>query len=100
MTARNDANPPLLKMYIELDRADDPCLYDDLARCKKGPKRVARFRLLAHDGAISQWQFENGVGIPGGTTAVSSAVKDEPAVASGIEMALASDVFGDPISEG
>jgi hypothetical protein len=86
-------------MYIELDRADDPCLYDDLARCKKGPKRVARFRLLAHDGAVSQRQFENGAGIPGGMT-LSSAVNDEPGVASGIEMALASDVFGDPITEG
>jgi hypothetical protein len=99
MIGKNDSGHPLLKMYIELDRADDPCLYDDLVRCKKGPRRVARFRLLAHDGAVSQLQRENGIGIPKGA-AVFPIVRDEPSGMSGIEMELASDVFADPITEG
>jgi hypothetical protein len=37
-------------LFLELDRDDDPQLYDDLMRFRKGPKRVSRLRLLAHDG--------------------------------------------------
>jgi hypothetical protein len=43
-----------IRLFLELDRNDDPRLYDDLLRFKKGPKRVSRVRLLAHDGLLAQ----------------------------------------------
>jgi len=45
------AAPPI-RLLLELDRADDPKLYDELSRFRKGAKRVARLRLLAHDGLV------------------------------------------------
>jgi hypothetical protein len=41
---------PPIRLFLELDRNDDPHLYDDLLRFRKGTKRVSRLRLLAHDG--------------------------------------------------
>lgn len=45
--------PPIdarIRLLLQLDREDDPQLYDDLVRFRKGIKRVSRLRLLAHDG--------------------------------------------------
>ncbi|WP_229414644.1 hypothetical protein [Zemynaea arenosa] len=39
-----------IRLNFVLDRADDPRLYDELARFSKGSKRVNRLRILAHDG--------------------------------------------------
>lgn len=39
-----------LRLLFEIDREDNPRLYDDLMRFKKGPKRVNRLRFLAHEG--------------------------------------------------
>lgn len=41
-----------LRINFELDRADNPVLYDDLARFCKGTKRVGRLRMLAHTGLL------------------------------------------------
>jgi hypothetical protein len=43
----DDAVSPRLetiRMLFELDREDDPRLYDDLIRFKKGTKRINRLR--------------------------------------------------------
>jgi hypothetical protein len=49
MTASHSDTPPI-RLFLELDRNDDPLLYDELLRFRKGTKRVNRLRLLAHDG--------------------------------------------------
>ena len=41
-------------MLFEMNREDNPRLYDDLARFNKGTKRVNRLRFLAHEGLLAQ----------------------------------------------
>jgi hypothetical protein len=43
-----------LRITLELDRADNPPLYQDLAGFPKGPRRVNRLRTLAHAGLLAQ----------------------------------------------
>lgn len=43
-----------LRITLELDQADNPPLYQDLARFPKGPRRVNRLRTLAHAGLLAQ----------------------------------------------
>ena len=48
-----------IRLLFELERADNPRLYDDLIRFKKGTKRVNRLRTLAQEGLLTQlWQIE------------------------------------------
>jgi hypothetical protein len=42
---------PPIRLFLELDRNDDPHLYDDLLRFRKGTKRVSRLR----DGTRYSW---------------------------------------------
>lgn len=43
-----------LRITLELDKADNPPLYQDLAKFPKGPRRVNRLRTLAHAGLLAQ----------------------------------------------
>lgn len=43
-----------IRLVFELDRADNPRLYDDLVRFKKGTKRVNRLRTLAQEGLLAE----------------------------------------------
>lgn len=54
MDETKKAEPETIRMLFELDRADDPQLYDDLIRFKKGTKRINRLRLLAREGVVMQ----------------------------------------------
>lgn len=47
---REDSGLPAIRLVFQLDRAENPRLYDDLARFRKGARRVNRLRLLAHEG--------------------------------------------------
>ena len=49
-----EAGFPAIRMVFQLDRAENPRLYDDLARFRKGARRVNRLRLLAHEGVLAQ----------------------------------------------
>ncbi|MRV70593.1 hypothetical protein GJ700_02520 [Duganella sp. FT92W] len=44
-----------MRISLELERADNPRLFDELARFPKGPRRVNRLRTLAYDGFIGQF---------------------------------------------
>jgi len=44
----------ILRINLELQRMDNPALYDDLAAFPKGPRRVNRLRTLAHEGLLCQ----------------------------------------------
>ncbi len=49
----NDAKPDQhlkISLLFELDRNDNPVLYDDLCRFIKGPRRANRLRFLANEG--------------------------------------------------
>lgn len=47
--------PEAIRLLFELDRDDNPRLYDDLIRFRKGAKRVNRLRTLAHEGLMAQY---------------------------------------------
>lgn len=89
-----------IRMLFELDRADDPQLYDDLIRFKKGTKRINRLRLLAHEGVIGQFSLADGSIVP---RLVQVAVARGPTAglpaAPAIAMPFASEVFDEPISD-
>ncbi|MFT3815568.1 MAG: hypothetical protein QM740_19725 [Acidovorax sp.] len=42
-----------IRVTLELSRSDDPQLFDALVQLKKGRRRVARLRTLAHDGLLA-----------------------------------------------
>lgn len=43
-----------VRLLFEMNRDDNPRLYDDLIRFNKGTKRVNRLRFLAHEGLLAQ----------------------------------------------
>jgi hypothetical protein len=43
-----------IRLSVELERADNPPLYDDLIKFPKGPRRVNRLRTLAYAGLVAQ----------------------------------------------
>lgn len=87
-----------LRMLFELDRVDDPQLYDDLIRFKKGTKRINRLRLLAREGVIGQMSLAMAgvVPRPHQISATNGGAVERPASPT-ISMPIASDVFDVPI---
>lgn len=85
-----------IRLLFELDWADDPQLYDDLIRFKKGTKRINRLRLLAHEGVVGQLNIVASGVVP---RLAHAPVAMPPSAGSPIEVPLASDVFGEPITD-
>lgn len=87
-----------IRMLFELDRADDPQLYDDLIRFKKGTKRINRLRLLAREGVIGQMSLATAGAFPRlhQISATNGDTVERPA-GPAISMPIASDVFDGPI---
>lgn len=87
-----------IRMLFELDREDDPRLYDDLIRFKKGTKRINRLRLLAHEAVLGQFSVATGAAVsrPASVQPIVSAAAGGPSGAV-FEMPAAADVFGDPL---
>ena len=87
-----------ISMLFEMNREDNPRLYDDLARFNKGMKRVNRLRFLAHEGLLAQhWLL-----VP--TVAGAAAALPLPAApaAGGFdfgESTVTNQMFGQPLSE-
>ena len=54
MTQKIDLITEPVRLLFEMTREDNPRLYDDLIRFKKGTKRVNRLRFLAHEGLLAQ----------------------------------------------
>lgn len=48
------AEQKTIRLVFSLDFADNPRLYEELARFAQGPKRVNRLRVLAYDGLLAQ----------------------------------------------
>ena len=88
-----------IRMLFELDRDDDPRLYDDLIRFKKGTKRINRLRLLAHEAVLGQFNLPAVAATR--TMPVPSFVDYSGAVPSSaaFDLPVAADVFGDPVEK-
>ena len=100
MNAKKTPEHETIRLLFELDRVDDPQLYDDLIRFKKGTKRINRLRLLAREGVIGQLSLAGGGMVPRlvQVADVSGPAPELPAVPA-IAMPFASEVFGEPIAD-
>ena len=90
--ATKGAKPATLRLVFSLDRAEDPRLFDDLLAMRKGVKRTARLRLLAHDGLLLQQGMRIGDTENRGMDRTSRS--DATPVA-----AMTNQVFGPPVDE-
>lgn len=81
-----------IRLLFELERADNPRLYDDLIRFKKGTKRVNRLRTLAQEGLLAQhW--------PIGVGGHMAQARDEEAPRDMGNASITNQVFDQPITE-
>lgn len=48
-----------IRVTLELRQSDDPALFDALAALAKGRRRIARLRMLAHDGLLAGSVFSS-----------------------------------------
>ncbi|MBH2010244.1 MAG: hypothetical protein I8H71_11135 [Xanthomonadaceae bacterium] len=48
-----------IRVTLDLRRSDDPALFDALAALAKGRRRIARLRMLAHDGLVASSVFSS-----------------------------------------
>lgn len=90
----NQTTNPLepIRLLFELERADNPRLYDDLIRFKKGTKRVNRLRTLAQEGLLAQhW--------PIGVVGHMAEARDEETPRDMGNASITNQVFDQPITE-
>ena len=81
-----------IRLLFELERADNPRLYDDLIRFKKGTKRVNRLRTLAQEGLLAQhW--------PMGFVGRVAQAESGAASRDKSEASVTNQVFDEPITE-
>jgi len=81
-----------IRLVFELERDDNPRLYDDLIRFKKGTKRVNRLRTLAQEGLLAQhW--------PTGFAGQILEVRNQATLRTQDDASITNQVFGPPITE-
>lgn len=81
-----------IRLVFQLERVDNPRLYDDLIRFKKGAKRVNRLRTLAQQGVLAEL-WPTGLG-------THMAQTREEAVPNNVgDAAITNQVFDTPIVE-
>lgn len=81
-----------IRLVFKLERADNPRLYDDLIRFKKGAKRVNRLRTLAQDGLlVEHWP----IGFAGHPADTAS----QPAPREMSDASITNQVFDQPVDE-
>jgi len=87
---------PVMRMRFELERDDNPPLFDELMKFPKGTKRLNRLRTLAHEGLHAQraWSAPTG----------RAAAKHEETIGEGqrgqtdkVLVAASSELFGPAI---
>ena len=86
-----------ISMLFEMNREDNPRLFDDLARFNKGTKRVNRLRFLAHEGLLAQ----NWLLVPATGGAAALPLPAGPAV-GGFDLGeptVTNQMFGQPLNE-
>jgi len=91
--------PAVIRLLFELERADNPRLYDDLIRFNKGTKRVNRLRTLAQEGLLVQ-QLQRGLaGHVLGSQNARSQGMEESVPHEQNRSSILSQVFDAPITE-
>ena len=81
-----------IRLVFEMERADNPRLFDDLIRFNKGSKRVNRLRTLAQEGLLSQhWSLRAGGPLVD--------VRSEAIPGDGRAASITNQVFDEPLLE-
>ena len=81
-----------IRLLFELERADNPRLYDELMRFKKGSKRVNRLRTLAYGGFIAEF-------VPVGSAAHVHEATAEIARHDREDSRITTHMFDEPVTE-
>lgn len=87
-----------VRLQFEITRDDNPALYDDLQRFSKGPKRVNRLRLLAHEGLMTLQS--SGRHVVGSPAIVAGALTERRQAVQLSQAILTNQAFGLPSLEG
>jgi len=92
MNPHNSVPAERIRLVFELERADNPRLYEDLVQFKKGSKRVNRLRTLAHEGLLVQlWSVRGG--------AITQEVSGDRLPADMAGASVTNQVFDEPLME-
>ena len=90
-----------IRVTLDLRRSDDPALFEALASLPKGRRRIARLRVLAHDGLLAPEAMAYGVS----TRLASSAAKaaddaafEERADLAPLDAQVTIGIFSAPLS--
>jgi hypothetical protein len=96
MSEGNSKPMEAIRLVFVLERDENPRLYDDLIRFKKGTKRINRLRTLSQEGLQAQhWP----TGFAGQLLAVKTEAVSE-ATSSALDHGAVTDkVFDEPITE-
>jgi hypothetical protein len=84
----------VIRMLFELERADNPPLFDELMKFAKGTKRLNRLRTLAHEGLVAQRCWAPATARAGATREKMS---DEQRTSDQVLAAASSELFGPAI---
>lgn len=93
--ASTAGNRYVIRMRFELERDDNPPLFDELMKFAKGTKRLNRLRTLAHEGLVAQrgWMPPT----PAGTARSRSDSEQRRETADSVLSAASSELFGPAI---
>lgn len=86
-------SPEPIRLLFQLERGDNPHLYDELIRFKKGSKRVNRLRTLAWAGLLAQ-DSSRGLAVR-----VAGIETEAVAPRDSREASITSQVFDEPLTE-
>ena len=89
----------VIRMRFELERDDNPPLFDELMKFPKGTKRLNRLRTLAHEGLHTQ----RGWSVPTGRAEAKSEVmigEGQRGQADSVLAAASNELFGPAIDAG
>ncbi len=88
----------VIRLLFELERADNPRLYDELMSFRQGAKRVNRLRTLAHEGLLIQ-HMQPGLRMRAAEIQGEGADTDDLTTLDKESVAILNQVFDAPIVE-
>ena len=91
-----DRHTDVMRMRFELERGDNPPLFDELMKFPKGTKRLNRLRTLAHEGLHAQRAWSAPAG-RAETKREETIGEEQRGQADDILVAASSELFGPAI---
>jgi hypothetical protein len=95
---RTKKSADAIRLQFDLERADNPRLYDELVSFRQGVKRVNRLRTLAHEG-LMVLQLQSGWEAKPAEPAAPAPDSDELPKLDAKASSILCQVFEDPIMD-